>query len=119
MPEEETAVSVLAELCLYESQGECWTEGKSKFWIWNGNLKIYILQLHASRSWSSVFTLTLNWICVKGDSIVAGKIGSFCSHSPWNQGAGAVLVAVLGTQQTAAAFLVLRGYFTTLLHERV
>ena len=31
MPEEETAVSVLAELCLYESQGECWTEGKSKF----------------------------------------------------------------------------------------
>lgn len=31
MPWEETAVNVLAELCLYESKGEGWTEGKANF----------------------------------------------------------------------------------------
>lgn len=46
MPWEETAVNVLADLCLYGSKGGGWTEGKSGFCIWNGNLRIYILQLH-------------------------------------------------------------------------
>lgn len=56
--------------------------------------------------WILIFTLTLTCSSVKGEFIVSGKIGSFHSHSIWNQGTGPVLAAVPSTQQTVAGFLV-------------